>query len=185
MCAKRSSRAKRGGPAGTGKQVTRSPLGVPSRWQSPNGWSGTISPTATSANARVTARMRESSSTTRRTASVATSWIRRASRRSTIPSVWSSSASVKTMPSTGTWRTPAGAGEGRRPSCSRTSGEAFSRNQRAPSALTATEDWLRGTARLGSARATRQGGHQQFHWGKPPPAAVPRRTICTLWRLGS
>ena len=66
-----------------------------------------------------------------------------------------------------------------RPSWSRTSGEALSRNQRSPSALTAAEDWLRGTARRGSERATRQEGHQQFHWGKPPPAAVPRRTTCT------
>ncbi len=73
---------------------------------------------------------------------------------------------------------PAGAGVWRRPSCAWTSGEALRRNHRAPSPLTATDDWLRGIARRGSSRATRQDGHQQFHWGKPPPAAVPRRTMC-------
>ena len=107
-------------------------------------------------------------------------WSRRASRSSTIPSVWSSSASVKTIPSTGTCRVRAGGAiVGRRPAGAWTSGDALSRNQRAPSALTAAEDWLRGTARRGSERATRHEGHQQFHCGKPPPAAVPRRTTCT------
>ena len=39
----------------------------------------------------------------------------------------------------------------------------------------------RGRARAGSMRAARQVGHQQFHWGNPPPAAVPSRTTCT-WK---
>src|SRR4029079_17626877 len=74
---------------------------------------------------------------------------------------------------------PGGGAASKRPSCACTSGDALRRNQRAPSALTAAEDWVRGCAREGSRRATRQEGHQQFHWGKPPPAALPRRTICT------
>src|ERR1700722_13189292 len=82
-------------------------------------------------------------------------------------------------PSIGTARMTPGPGVGsravRRWSWSLTSGELLQRNQRRPSALTAIEDWERGRARAGASRATRQVGHQQFHWGKPPPAAVPRR----------
>ena len=82
------------------------------RGSTAGGRSGTSSVTPTSAKARVTARIRESSSITRRTASVASTWSCRASRSSTTPSVWSSSASVKTIPSTGTWRYPLGARRG-------------------------------------------------------------------------
>jgi hypothetical protein len=69
--------------------------------------------------------------------------------------------------------------EGSRASWSRTSGEALRRNQCFPSTLIAAEDWVRCLADEGSRRATRHEGHQQFHWGKPPPAAVPRRITCT------
>ena len=124
--------------------------------------------------------MLESRSITLCAAGVAYNWRYRPSRRSTIPSVWSSSASVRTTPSIGTWRIPRGSGPGIRASCACTSGEALSRNQRRPSALTAAEDWLRGRARAGSRRAIRQVGHQQFHWGNPPPAAVPSKMTCTL-----
>jgi hypothetical protein len=55
------------------------------------------------------------------------------------------------------------------------SGYALSRNQRLPSALIAAVDWVRDKARWGSLRAVVQTGHQQFHCGSPPPAAVPRR----------
>lgn len=37
----------------------------------------------------------------------------------------------------------------------------------------ATEDWVRVDTR--PSLASWQFGHAQFHWGKPPPAAVPRR----------
>ncbi|MET0539909.1 MAG: hypothetical protein ABWZ64_18510 [Xanthobacteraceae bacterium] len=45
------------------------------------------------------------------------------------------------------------------------------KNQRTPSALTATPDWVR--AGILPARAARQFGHAQFHCGSPPPAEVP------------
>src|SRR6185437_3758362 len=57
---------------------------------------------------------------------------------------------------------------------------ALHRNQCVPSALTAIEDCVRGCARPGMSRAARQVGHQQFHWGNPPPAALPRRRTCTM-----
>ena len=38
--------------------------------------------------------------------------------------------------------------------------------------MIATEDCDLGWALSGSLRAIRQVGHQQFHWGNPPPAAV-------------
>src|SRR6476659_6901347 len=83
------------------------------------------------------------------------------------------------MPSTGTCRTPVTSARGSRVICSRTSGEALPRNQRTPSALTAIEDCVRGCASAGSSRAMRHVGHQQFHCGKPPPAAVPSRITRT------
>ena len=63
--------------------------------------------------------------------------------------------------------------------CCRMSGEAFSRNQFAPSALTATDDCVRGRPPdhpLGPVGST---GQLQFHCGKPPPAADPRTMILT------
>ena len=88
-------------------------------------------------------------------------------------------------PSMGTCRSVAGAPfGGSQASCSRTSGEAFSRNQRRPSPLIAIDDCRRGSAAPGSLLATRQHAHQQFHWGKPPPAAVPIRTTCTRGKRG-
>src|SRR5512140_38091 len=83
------------------------------------------------------------------------------------------------MPSTGTCRTPLTSRCGSRVICSRTSGDALPRNHRTPSALTAIEDCVRACARAGSSRAMRHVGHQQFHCGKPPPAAVPSRITCT------
>ena len=110
----RSSRANRGGPAGTGKAGDPEPARRAVAVAEPERPVGhQLGRRSTSAKARVTGSSRESSSRTRRTASVAATCSRRASRRSTMPSVWSSSASVKTMPSTGTWRTPAGRGERR------------------------------------------------------------------------
>jgi hypothetical protein len=77
-----------------------------------------------------------------------------------------------------------GASTGRRRSCSRISGDALSRNQCWPLLLIAAEDWVRGQAFSGFVRAIRQQGHQQFHWGKPPPAAAPSRRICTRRGVG-
>lgn len=53
------------------------------------------------------------------------------------------------------------------------------RNHRRPSTLMAADDCVRGRAAAGSRRATRQHGHQQFHCGKPPPAALPSRITYT------
>jgi hypothetical protein len=84
----------------------------------------------------------------------------------------------------GTSLRAAGASTGRRRSCSRISGDALSRNQCWPLLLIATEDCVRGQASSGFVRAIRQQGHQQFHWGKPPPAAAPSRRICTRRGVG-
>src|SRR6185312_1222387 len=83
------------------------------------------------------------------------------------------------MPSTGTCRTPATSTRGKWASWSRTSGDALPRNHRTPSALNAIDDCVRACARAGSSRAMRHVGHQQFHCGNPPPAAVPSRITCT------
>ena len=141
---------------------------------------GISSVTVTSANARVTASSRESSSSTRRTASVA---------QHLQPPRLAQQHEAKRVVELRVGQDDAfdrdvaiarvGAAEDSRASWSRTSGDALSRNQRSPSALTAADDWVRGMARRGSVRAARQEGHQQFHWGNPPPAAVPRRTTCT------
>ena len=70
--------------------------------------------------------------------------------------------------------------------CGRTSGEQFSRNHVTPAPLTATLDCVRGLARAGSVRASRQQAQLQFHCGNPPPAAVPRRRMridqCCVFR---
>jgi hypothetical protein len=55
--------------------------------------------------------------------------------------------------------------------CVRKSGEALTRNQFTPSALIAALDCVR--LLIFPARAARQFSHAQFHWGNPPPAAVP------------
>lgn len=55
--------------------------------------------------------------------------------------------------------------------CTRKSGEALTRNQFRPSALNATLDCVR--VGIFPARAARQLSQAQFHWGNPPPAAVP------------
>ena len=56
------------------------------------------------------------------------------------------------------------------------------RNQSSPSALTATDSWVREVARIAPVRTPRQLGQPQFHWGKPPPAAEPstRTSISAL-----
>src|SRR5689334_12315176 len=53
----------------------------------------------------------------------------------------------------------------------RTSGEALIRNHRRWSALTATDDWVRGTP--APERTAVHTGQPQFHCGEPPPAAEP------------
>ena len=103
-----------------------------------------------------------------------------------MPSVWSISASVTRTPSIGTCRIVEGVSSARsQRNWSRTSGDAFRRNHRRPSPLTAAEDCVRGWAAEGLVRATRQRGHQQFHWGNPPPAALPSRRTCTPARGGA
>jgi len=96
-----------------------------------------------------------------------------ASRSSSRPSVWSISPSVSTTAPIGvpreSWR--GGHSTGCAASCARRSGDAFRRIQRAPSALTATDDCNEPTPR---SRAARQLGQPQFHCGTPPPAAEPR-----------
>src|SRR5581483_1082687 len=61
------------------------------------------------------------------------------------------------------------------------SGEAFKRNHVRSSALTATDDCVRGRTNRepadGVARAASQLPQRQFHWGTPPPAAAPRMRI--------
>jgi hypothetical protein len=60
------------------------------------------------------------------------------------------------------------------------SGEQFSNTHRSPSAVTASEHWLRAAASPFHARS--QLAQRQFHCGKPPPAADPRTTACTPYR---
>ena len=72
-------------------------------------------------------------------------------------------------------RRPGGRGcrAGKDPIWAWISGEALSRNQRRWSALTATDDWVRGRAGREPSRTARHGGQVQFHCGNPPPAAEP------------
>ena len=56
----------------------------------------------------------------------------------------------------------------------RRSGLALRSVQREPSALTATEHWVRGFARSDPVLTPLQLMQLQFHCGKPPPAAEPR-----------
>ena len=53
------------------------------------------------------------------------------------------------------------------------SGLAFSSTQRTPSALNASEAWVRGLTSGSPALARWQLAQPQFHCGKPPPAAAP------------
>src|SRR5262245_9627108 len=62
--------------------------------------------------------------------------------------------------------------------CCRTSGETFSKNHAPPSALTATDDCVRGRTSGEPARTAAQLKQRQFHCGTPPPAAEPRMRIC-------
>ncbi len=175
-----------GGAAGTGNASTARPLAEPSRWQSGTGVFKGRSVTGTSLNARVVGSRQESRSSMDWTARVAYTGRCLASRNNTMPSVWSISASVTRTPSIGTCRIVKGVSSVRtQRNCSRTSGEAFRRNHRHPSTLMAAEDCVRGWAPEGSERATRQQGHQQFHWGKPPPAALPSRRTCMSARGGA
>src|SRR3954470_12105441 len=114
-----------------------------------------------------------------RVASVAWTTSPRPSRSSSRPRVWSSSASVSSTASSRTPRhRPEGWSAGKDPSCAATSGEALSRNHRRPSALTATDDWVRARAGRDPSRTARHGGQAQFHCGNPPPAAEPRIRTC-------
>src|SRR6478736_102943 len=65
-------------------------------------------------------------------------------------------------------------------SCCRISGEALSKNQESPSALTATDSCVRACARMLPRRTPTQFGQPQFHCGKPPPAAEPKTRINTM-----
>src|SRR5436309_1865137 len=58
------------------------------------------------------------------------------------------------------------------------SGDASTRIQLAPSALMATDDWVRAWALSRPLRSPSQLRQLQFHCGNPPPAAEPR--TCTL-----
>ena len=173
----RSSLANRGGPAGTGKaghgEPARAPVAVAERRRAARSRARS---TVTSANARVTGSSRESCSMT---LCDRVAWRRPggtgASRRSTIPSVWSSSASVRTTPSTGTWRIPARLRPGEPASCAWTSGEALSRNQRAPSALTAADDWLRGSRARGLAPGDPAGGAPAVPLGESAAGGGPEQ----------
>ena len=57
--------------------------------------------------------------------------------------------------------------------CWRTSIEALSKSQFAPSTLTARLDWVRGLTRLSPLQARRHTRQPQFHCGTPPPAPEP------------
>src|SRR2546426_7131670 len=94
-----------------------------------------------------------------------------ASRSSSKPRVWSISPSVQTAALIGVPRAPRGQSSGRDATWTRRSGDAFSSTQRAPSALTATEDCVRPVPLR---RASWQLRQPQFHCGNPPPAAEPR-----------
>ncbi|MFF1799419.1 hypothetical protein ACFVXQ_35310, partial [Kitasatospora sp. NPDC058263] len=75
----------------------------------------------------------------------------------------------------GVSRVPAaGASSGAASSWLRRSGDALTRYQATPSALTARQSWLRAAP---VRRAVEQPSQPQFHWGSPPPAAVPRIRI--------
>src|SRR6266545_5433228 len=104
-------------------------------------------------------------------------WNSRSSRR---PRQWSRSPLLRRIPRIGEWRGPRGWSRGKLSIWRWMSGEALSRNQSPPSALIATDSWVRGTAEIVPSRNPRQFGHPQFHWGNPPPAAEPRTRISTV-----
>src|SRR5262245_25005768 len=116
----------------------------------------------------------------RRTTDVLNTWSGVPSRSNSSPAVWSSSASVSTQPAMAVPRcwSSGGPSSGKARICCRTSGETFSRNHARPSALTATEDWVRGRTSGEPSRAAAQLGQRQFHCGTPPPAAEPRMRTC-------
>ena len=87
--------------------------------------------------------------------------------------MWSSSASVSSTARSGVSRPARGCSGGKASIWPRMSGEALSRNQFRWSALTATDDWVRGRAGREPVRTARHPGQPQFHCGKPPPAADP------------
>jgi hypothetical protein len=58
-----------------------------------------------------------------------------------------------------------------RVSCERRSGDAFTKNQRYPSALIPTLHWV--LSPRSPVRVASHWRHAQFHWGTPPPAADP------------
>ncbi len=68
----------------------------------------------------------------------------------------------------------AGCNIGKAASCARRSGEVLNNTQSMPSALTAIDDWVLGTALIVLLRTPWQFGQLQFHCGKPPPAAEPK-----------
>src|SRR5260221_3248064 len=93
------------------------------------------------------------------------------------PATASTSPPVRTTPPIGEERSPCrGHKHSVAPIWARRSGEAFSRNQLSPSTETAKDAWVRDFAATSPARARRQAGVFEFHWGKPPPAAEPSTT---------
>ncbi len=73
------------------------------------------------------------------------------------------SALLSSTASMGLRRSVPGCSAGCADSCARTSGLALSSTQRTPSALTATEDWVRGGTAGSPARAASHWGQPQFH----------------------
>src|SRR5688572_4753193 len=85
------------------------------------------------------------------------------------------------MPAIGLWRALRGCSGGKLSICALTSGDALSRNQLLPSALTATDSCVRAVAASVPARSPLQLKQPQFHCGNPPPAAEPNtRTLMAL-----
>ena len=78
-------------------------------------------------------------------------------------------------------RFPGRSGAGNDSICTRMSGEALTRNQRRPSPLTATHDWVRGDAPDRTGADAPAVAAAAVPLGNPPPAAVPskRTRMCT------
>ncbi|CFX04216.1 protein of unknown function [Candidatus Filomicrobium marinum] len=92
------------------------------------------------------------------------------------PAIWSTSAFVTTTALIGVLRRlplRTAPSSGVSLICWRRSGEALSKSQSVPFALTASDDWVRGENPGSPARALAQFEQLQFHCGKPPPAADP------------
>lgn len=99
------------------------------------------------------------------------------SRKLSSPATASTSPLVRTTASIGLERTPfsmRGRSSSAAATCSRRSGEAFSNVHATPSALAATEAWVRARNPDLPSRTLRQLAQLQFSCGNPPPAAEPK-----------